>query len=88
MQELFKENFKILNENFGETFKELFKGGSAELILAEGDELTANIDINVEPPGKKLQNINLNVWRRESFICNCIIICNIKNETDSILYIR
>ena len=36
-----------------------FKGGSAELILAEGDELTANIDINVEPPGKKLQNINL-----------------------------
>lgn len=59
MKELFSENFKILNENFNETFKELFKGGSAELILAEGDELTANIDINVEPPGKKLQNINL-----------------------------
>lgn len=59
MKELFKENFKILNRNFNETFKELFKGGSAELILAEGDELTANIDINVEPPGKKLQNINL-----------------------------
>ena len=59
MKELFKENFKVLNKNFNETFKELFKGGSAELILAEGDELTANIDINVEPPGKKLQNINL-----------------------------
>ena len=59
MKELFSENFKVLNENFNETFKELFKGGSAELILAEGDELTANIDINVEPPGKKLQNINL-----------------------------
>lgn len=59
MKELFRENFKILNENFKETFKELFKGGSAELILSEGDELSANIDINVEPPGKKLQNINL-----------------------------
>ena len=59
MKNLFKENFKILNKNFNETFKELFKGGSAELILAEGDELNANIDINVEPPGKKLQNINL-----------------------------
>ena len=59
MQELFKENFKILNENFGETFKELFKGGSAELILGGDDVLSSNIIINVEPPGKKLQNINL-----------------------------
>lgn len=59
MKSLFKENFKILNYNFDKTFKDLFKGGSAELILGEGDELTANIDINVEPPGKKLQNINL-----------------------------
>ncbi|MGL5379809.1 chromosome segregation protein SMC [Clostridium sp.] len=59
MQKLFIENFKILNENFNETFKELFKGGNAELILSEGDELTANIDIQVQPPGKKLQNINL-----------------------------
>lgn len=59
MKNLFKENFKILNYNFNETFRDLFKGGSAELILGEGDELTANIDINVEPPGKKLQNINL-----------------------------
>ncbi|MFW2488346.1 chromosome segregation protein SMC [Clostridium chromiireducens] len=59
MKILFKENFKVLNYNFNETFKDLFKGGSAELILGEGDELTANIDINVEPPGKRLQNINL-----------------------------
>lgn len=59
MKELFIENFKIINENFNETFRELFKGGNAELILGEGDELSANIDINVQPPGKKLQNINL-----------------------------
>lgn len=59
MQQLFKENFKVLNENFGETFRELFKGGSAELILGGDDVLNSNIIINVEPPGKKLQNINL-----------------------------
>lgn len=59
MQELFRENFTILNKNFNETFKDLFKGGNAELILGEGDELTADIEINVQPPGKKLQNINL-----------------------------
>lgn len=59
MKELFIENFKKINENFNETFRELFKGGNAELILGEGDELSANIDINVQPPGKKLQNINL-----------------------------
>ena len=59
MKVLFNDNFKILNKNFNETFRELFKGGSAELILGEGDELTCNIEINVMPPGKKLQNINL-----------------------------
>ena len=59
MKEIFAENFAILRRNFHETFVELFKGGSADLILTEGDELTAKIDINVQPPGKKLQNISL-----------------------------
>ncbi|MBZ9608322.1 chromosome segregation protein SMC [Clostridium estertheticum] len=59
MKQIFAENFIILRQNFNETFTELFKGGSADLILTEGDELTAKIDINVQPPGKKLQNISL-----------------------------
>lgn len=59
MRVVFRQNFNILNKLFDETFKELFKGGSAKLVLGEGDELTGNIDINVQPPGKKLQNINL-----------------------------
>ena len=59
MKEIFAENFVILRRNFNETFIELFKGGSADLILTEGDELTSKIDINVQPPGKKLQNISL-----------------------------
>ncbi|MDT8716449.1 chromosome segregation protein SMC [Clostridium sp. 19966] len=59
MKEVFNENFNKLKLYFNETFRELFKGGSADLILGDGDELTAAIDINVQPPGKKLQNINL-----------------------------
>lgn len=59
MKDMFNENFQKLREYFNETFRELFKGGRADLILGEGDELSANIEINVEPPGKKLQNINL-----------------------------
>ena len=59
MKSIFSENFSKLREYFSETFRELFKGGSADLILGEGDELSCNIEINVEPPGKKLQNINL-----------------------------
>lgn len=59
MKVVFKENFEKLRKNFNETFKALFKGGNADLILEDGDELNSNIQINVQPPGKKLQNINL-----------------------------
>lgn len=59
MRQIFNENFKIINENFNKTFKELFKGGTANLSLGEGDELECTIDIIVQPPGKKLQNLNL-----------------------------
>ncbi|WP_300350326.1 chromosome segregation protein SMC [Clostridium sp.] len=59
MRVVFRQNFNILNRFFDETFKELFKGGTAKLVLGDRDELTGNIDINVQPPGKKLQNINL-----------------------------
>ncbi|WP_461204450.1 chromosome segregation protein SMC [Clostridium sp. DL1XJH146] len=59
MKSLFNDNFDKLRESFNQTFKELFKGGNADLILGDGDELDANIEINVQPPGKKLQNLNL-----------------------------
>lgn len=59
MRSIFNENFQKLRVNFNETFKELFKGGSADLILSDSDELTSDIEINVQPPGKKLGSINL-----------------------------
>lgn len=59
MKTVFSENFEKIRENFTETFRELFKGGNADLILSGDDILSSDIEINVEPPGKKLQNINL-----------------------------
>lgn len=59
MKNLFRENFALLQKNFSETFRQLFNGGTGELSLSDGDELSSNIEITVQPPGKKLQNINL-----------------------------
>lgn len=56
----FKESFDQVVINFENTFQALFGGGSAELRLAdESRPLETGIDIIVQPPGKKLQNINL-----------------------------
>ena len=60
MKDQFEEQFKIINRNFGEVFKELFGGGKAELKLTdEEDILNCGIEIEVQPPGKKLQNMSL-----------------------------
>lgn len=57
---MFKENFDVINEHFKSTFKALFNGGDAELLLADYDDiLDCDIEIIAQPPGKKLQNINL-----------------------------
>lgn len=60
MKVQFAEQFKIINKNFSEVFKELFGGGKAELILTDSENiLECGIDITVQPPGKKLQNMML-----------------------------
>lgn len=60
MKRQFLEQFQLINENFGIVFKELFEGGHAELILADKDNiLESGIEIHVQPPGKKLQNMML-----------------------------
>ena len=56
----FKESFDQIVINFEKQFQDLFGGGHAELRLSdENDPLESNIDIIAQPPGKKLQNINL-----------------------------
>jgi len=56
----FKESFDAVVDNFEEVFVELFGGGHARLSLADPDApLESAIEIEAQPPGKKLQNINL-----------------------------
>ncbi|MBF0989134.1 MAG: chromosome segregation protein SMC, partial [Clostridiales bacterium] len=60
MKKRFKEKFEIINKNFNETFKELFGGGMAKVALEdENNILDCGIDIQVQPTGKKLQNMML-----------------------------
>jgi len=59
MQRQFQTNFSIIRKYFNETFKELFGGGYADLRIDDGDVLESGIEIIVQPPGKKLQNISL-----------------------------
>jgi len=56
----FLETFHLVNEKFKEVFMRLFKGGQASLLLLdEQDPSTTGIDIIAQPPGKRLQNIDL-----------------------------
>lgn len=60
MRTQFMEQFEIIRKNFSQVFSELFGGGKADIVLAEGEDvLECGIDINVQPPGKKLQNMML-----------------------------
>jgi len=60
MKRQFMEKFKLINENFNLVFRELFDGGRAELILVDKENvLESGIEIEVQPPGKKLQNLML-----------------------------
>ena len=58
MTEKFVENFNIIQDRFNSVFHELFGGGSGRLTLTDPDNvLESGIEIEVQPPGKKLQNM-------------------------------
>ena len=59
VKERFKSTFEAIRESFKVIFKQMFGGGQADLILTEGDLLTAGVEISVQPPGKKIQSLNL-----------------------------
>ncbi len=59
-RERFQEAFALINQHFGEIFKQLFGGGSAGLCLIDEDDLLeSGIDVMAQPPGKRLQSVML-----------------------------
>jgi chromosome segregation protein len=56
----FRETFEQVSKHFSENFPRLFQGGKASLSLTETEDvLEAGIEILAQPPGKRLQNVNL-----------------------------
>ena len=79
MKTQFKEQFKIINKNFGEVFAELFGGGRAELKLVDEENiLECGIDIEAEPPGKKLQNMMLLSGGEKAFTAIALLFAILK----------
>ena len=79
MKEQFDKNFKVINKNFGEVFKELFGGGKAQLILTDEENiLECGIDIEAEPPGKKLQNMSLLSGGEKAFTAIALLFAILK----------
>jgi chromosome segregation protein len=59
-RERFQEAFTAINQNFERTFTTLFGGGRAGLVLLDdSDLLESGVDIIAQPPGKRLQNVQL-----------------------------
>ncbi|SJZ35068.1 chromosome segregation protein SMC [Garciella nitratireducens] len=60
MENQFKEEFNIIKKEFNNVFQKLFQGGYAKIYLTDPkDSLNCGIEIEVQPPGKKLQNLSL-----------------------------
>ena len=79
MKKQFIEQFQKINELFNQVFKDLFLGGTATLTLVdETDILKSPIDINVQPPGKKLQNMMLLSSGEKAFTAIALLFAIIK----------
>lgn len=79
MKKQFLSQFKIINENFKIAFTELFGGGTAELILEdENNILETGIEIRVQPPGKKLQNMTLLSGGEKAFTAIALLFAMLK----------
>ena len=79
MTEMFKQNFEKLTKVFSETFRELFGGGKASLSLSTPDDLLeSGVEIQVQPPGKNLQNITLLSGGEKAFTAIALIFSILK----------
>jgi len=73
MREIFVREFDLINKGFEKTFKELFGGGRASLILEDPDDvLNCGIEIEVQPPGKSLKTLTLLSGGEKAFVAIAI----------------
>ncbi|MBE3100672.1 MAG: chromosome segregation protein SMC, partial [Firmicutes bacterium] len=81
MEVRFIEEFAIINEYFGETFRMLFGGGNAQLVLEnQADVLSCGIEITAQPPGKKLQSLLLLSGGERSLTAIAILFAILKHK--------
>ncbi|MBQ2729598.1 MAG: chromosome segregation protein SMC [Clostridia bacterium] len=79
MKRMFVDAFERINTYFGETFKELFGGGSAQLTLTDPENvLSSGVEINVAPPGKMIKNLTLLSGGEQAFVAIALIFALIK----------
>lgn len=82
MKREFLNTFKVIQEKFTITFKELFKGGQAELKLTDSDNLLeTGIDIIASPPGKSLKSINLLSGGEKTFTAISLLFAILQSRT-------
>lgn len=79
MEEQFLSRLELINNEFKISFTELFGGGRAKIELEDKDNpLTSGIEIRVEPPGKKLQNLSLLSGGERAFTAIAILFAILK----------
>lgn len=81
MEKEFITTFNVIKENFTQTFKELFKGGHAELKLTDSTNLLeTGIEIVASPPGKKLTSISLLSGGEKTFTAISLLFAILKSR--------
>ena len=81
MEKEFIKTFKVIKENFNATFKELFKGGTADLKLTDPNNiLETGIEIVASPPGKKLTTISLLSGGEKTFTAISLLFAILKSK--------
>ena len=82
MKREFLNTFKVIQEKFTNTFKELFKGGHAELKLTDSENLLeTGIEIIASPPGKSLKSINLLSGGEKTFTAISLLFAILQSRT-------
>ena len=79
MTVIFVEEFKKIDQHFGQVFTEMFGGGKGQLVLEDPESpLTCGIEIRVQPPGKQLKTITLLSGGEKAFVATALYFAILK----------